>query len=358
MNYKFFVILPLYFSLTFAPPFAQASPFSFFDWLFDLFFAKPDAGVFISFDRGESWQHKVFVSTKRTIANFDILDIKSDPRNSKIIYLGTKGHGLWKSLDGGEVWYQIIDKNKQLGSRANVYDIVIDPRDSNNLYLGIYDRHYGRFLKSRDGGRSWQETYRTSRQKYAVFSAEIDPLNPSIIYMATAEGGFLKSTDYGQSWRAIKWFGEVILDIKIDRKNNQIIYLLTERSGLYKTDDSGASWCNLKNNLANGIFIIDSLNSNILYLSSKSGLFKSLDSGETWQKINIIMPKEAELISGIAVDPNDNNRLYYGAGPAIYRSLDGGRTWTLQTLATGKLIKTIHIDKNEPNVVYIGISKQ
>lgn len=356
MNLKSFVILPLYLSLTFTPPLAQ---FSFFDfsWLFDLFFSKSDAGVFISYDRGESFQHKVFISNKRTIANFDILTIKSDPKNDKIIYLGTKGNGLWKSLDGGEVWYQIIDKNRRLDSRANVYDVAIDPQDSNNIYAGVYSGYYGRFLKSQDAGRSWQETYTTSRQKYAVFGAEIDQFNPSIIYMATAEGGVLKSADYGQSWRVVKWFSKAILDIQIDPRNNQIIYIIIDGNGLYKTIDGGANWQNLKKNFNQGTLILNQENSDVIYLGLEDGLSKSLDGGASWQAVNIIIPANALPILSAAIDPKDSNRIYYGAGSVIYRSLDGGRNWNLQTLPTSKLIKVLYIAENEPNIVYIGISK-
>ena len=350
MNYKFFVFIPVFAFLSFFS--LECTP-------------SKDGGVFLSLNGGNSWQQKVFVSKKVNIAVLNVLTIKIDPQNSKIIYLGSKDSGLWKSLDGGEVWYQLVDTNKALNNRANVYSISIDPKNTNNIYIGVYQDKYGRFLRSRDAGRSWQEVYVTSRQAYAVFATAVDSYDPSVVYMGTAEGGFLKSLDYGSSWRVIKWFDDVITDIKINPRDTRMVYLSTLADGIFKTTDKGETWQSLKENLKDfreadkvETLIIDPQNPNILYSGSEYGLLKTLDGGQTWQKVNIIIPPQTLPILSVVVDPTNNDHIYYGAGSVVYRSLDGGKNWNLYPLPSSRQVKAITIDQSNPNIIYIGMNNK
>lgn len=349
MNYKLFIIIPIFSLFTFFP--SQCTP-------------TKDAGVFLSFDNGESWQQKVFVSKKESIANLDVTTINLDPQNPKIIYLGTKGSGLWKSMDGGEVWYQIKDSNKALDKRANIYDVAIDPKDTNNIYIGTYQDKYGRLFRSKDAGRSWEEVYIVSRPKYAIFSVEVDSYESSVVYMGTAEGGFLKSTDYGKNWKLIKWFNDVISDIKINPKDTKIVYVATFRKGIYKTIDRGGTWQSFEDKLRNfseaekvEILIIDSQNPDILYSGSEYGLLKTSDNGQSWQKVNIIIPPETIPILSIAINPLNSDHIYYGAGSVLYKTLDKGKTWSVHNLPSNQKIKTIIINPQDINMVYVGMQK-
>jgi len=118
-----------------------------------------DGGVFRSDDFGDSWQQKVKISEKQTIANKDILSLAIDPINPSILYLGTQGDGLYKSSNEAEIWEQVLDKNNILDKRADIYDIEINPKKPNFIYLAVFQNDFGRVLRSQDSGKTWQEIY-------------------------------------------------------------------------------------------------------------------------------------------------------------------------------------------------------
>lgn len=335
-----------------------------FTFLFGWMFPAKDLGVYKSYDAGDSWQKKSVISRSSSIANLDILTITIDPKESRIVYLGTRGAGLYKSQDGGEHWYRVSDAGQVLKNTANVYNIAIDPKDTSNVYLGIYQDRRGRFLRSTDGGNSFEETYVVSKDAYAIFAVEVDAYNPATIYIGTAQGGFLKSLDYGKSWQLVKWFDSVIADIKIDPRNNRIVYVSTFKKGIYKSYDKGATWISFLDKInkfkqANDLeqIIMDPERPNVLYVGSSYGLIKSSDGGENWEEIKVIIPTASLPVLSIAVDPNNSKILYYTAGSSIYKSVDGGVSWTISELPTSKNARYIAIDPADSDVIYVGMHK-
>lgn len=321
-----------------------------------------DGGVWQSLDRGENWEQKVAISKRQTIATSNILTIAFDPRDSKIIYAGTRGEGIYKSMDGGEIWYHLDDINGALDKRANIHDIAIDSRDPNIIYAGVYQNRLGRLLRSADAGKSWQEVYRVSREQYAVFAVEIDSFDSSIVYMGTAEGGFLKSVDYGKNWRVIKWFDDVINDIKVNPYDTRTVFVGTYRKGVYRTDNKGETWQaldSLKSFLREieqmQVLVMDNKNPNVLYLGAKYGLLKSMDNGQTWQKVNIVIPPNSVPVSAIALDPATSSYLYYAAGNVVYRTQDSGQTWSVHPISSTQDVQAIAIDPRDPKVIYAGM---
>lgn len=324
-----------------------------------------DGGVWQSSDRGENWEQKVQISKRQTIAASKIMTFTFDPRDPKIMYLGTRGEGIYKSMDGGEVWYHLDDLNNlALDKRANVYDIAIDPKDSNIVYAGVYQNKLGRLLRSADAGKNWQEVYRVSREQYAVFAVEIDSYDPTVVYMGTAEGGLLKSTDYGKGWRVIKWFDDVITDIKVNPYDTRTVFVSTFRDGVYKTNNKGETWQELtsldnfpRETEETQVLVMDNKNPNVLYLGAKYGLLKSVDAGQSWQKLNIVIPPESVSVSAIALDPLTSYFLYYAAGNVVYRTQDNGQTWTVHPIASTQKIKYLAINPQNPQIIYAGMGE-
>lgn len=322
-----------------------------------------DAGVFKSSDAGEVWQHKVTIDKRHSIAAVNVLSLTIDPNNSETVYLGARENGIYKSTDGAETWQKIADKNDVLRSRANIYQIAVDPKNSNNIYAAGYQENQGRLFKSQNGGESWEEVYVVSQEKYAVFSVAIDPFESQTVYMGTAQGGFLQSMDYGESWRTVGWFDGVINNIVINPRDTRIIYLGTFQKGVYRTTDRGISWQNLEGvKVFKGAekvesLVIDPNNPNILYLGSSYGLLRTTNSGQSWEGVNIIIPTESLPILSVAVHPSNSQVIYFGAGPSIYKTTDGGGHWSIKRLDTSKKVKAIVIDPKFPNNVYLGIHK-
>ena len=56
-------------------------------------------GIFQSRDSGQTWK-----ATNEGLANLNIRAIAMDPQDSRVLYAGTNGSGLFRSQDGGLSW--------------------------------------------------------------------------------------------------------------------------------------------------------------------------------------------------------------------------------------------------------------
>jgi photosystem II stability/assembly factor-like uncharacterized protein len=321
-----------------------------------------DGGVYKSKDGGFVWEQKVKISKNETFARVDVLSMAIDKVNPNIIFLGSRGDGIYLSTDEGENWQPLADKNKILDSRAVVYDIKIDEKNPATIYSAVFQNNFGKALRSYDNGNSWQEIYVVSGGGSTVNNVEIDSLNNGIIYLGTSGGDFLKSTDFGLSWQMIKRFSSSVNNIKVDPKNNQIIYAVTGGHGLFKSIDQGQNWQGMAEKMKQfkgtekiSGFLIDPRDSNILYLFLKDAFLKSYDGGQAWQEISTLMSSGSIFISAVAQDEKNADTLYYCAGSVLYKTVNGGQTWATQQIPSSRKVKFIKIDPLSPVIIYVGM---
>ena len=87
-----------------------------------------------------------------------IRTIAVSPSNGNVMWLGSVGGGIWKTINGGASWSPVDDFMGNL----SISSIVIDPLNQNVMYAGTGEgffnqdalRGYGVF-KSTDGGATW-----------------------------------------------------------------------------------------------------------------------------------------------------------------------------------------------------------
>jgi photosystem II stability/assembly factor-like uncharacterized protein len=89
-----------------------------------------------------------------------------DPNNGKIIYLGTRNAGLWRSTDRGATWAKVsgFPGAEESAARATPPGIVVvlfDPRSavsargSSTIYAGLSEIGRSNFFRSSDFGNTW-----------------------------------------------------------------------------------------------------------------------------------------------------------------------------------------------------------
>ncbi len=225
--------------------------------------------VWKSSDKGESWNRTGSPETglpsgKPALA----LDITS-PVDSRIIYCGVYGQGVYKSLDSGKSW---ISVNKGLDNKKYVWTIELSASDPETLYAGlnsIFEEDGSGLYKSVNSGEDWIKLGNLPNGD--VFDIAIDPVDKEIVYVAitnsydwSVEGGVFKSENGGETW--VKVFDQPRIGfIKIHPNANDVIFAGVQSwwnftpdmdSGVYRSNDKGNNWENITSNLGH-TFILE-----------------------------------------------------------------------------------------------------
>ena len=124
-----------------------------------------------------------------------INDIEFHPSNEDVLFCGSSGGGVWKSIDKGENWFN-LNTDIQL-ARLGVSTIVVDPTDTNYIYIGTGDIDYefcysDGVYRSTDGGQTWQSINSGFMSSidglFLISKILVDSSNQNEIYVAGTFG--------------------------------------------------------------------------------------------------------------------------------------------------------------------------
>ena len=320
------------------------------------------ASIIRSIDSGTTWFPQVAIDAGNNIPSVSVLNLALDRADSNIIYAGTEGDGLYKSVNNGQNWEKMFDRNRILADNAIIFDVAQDPRDVNTMYVVSFQNKYGVFLKSTDGGMSFTQTYISQLENYPVETIALHPSFGNILYIGTGQGGVFMSEDFGETWKVVTWLTGPVADLVINPNNPSEMYAVVRNRGLFRSTDGGRAWKEFSRELSrispyNNVimFAMDPGNTNVLYLALANGLVRSENKGSTWEFVKILIPPNALPVDSIAIDPKNSRRIYVGVSSLLYQSLDGGTNWSVQKLATHKRISDIVIDPRDSQSIFLAM---
>ncbi|TES97888.1 hypothetical protein E3J85_00190 [Patescibacteria group bacterium] len=332
-----------------------------------------NSGVYKSIDGGETWQHLSSKEEGTTLLPpFEVTALTSDRVFTSTIYVGSKNKGIFKTTDGGQNWQAINSGLPKDGKGLKVTAIALDQLSSETVYLACFHDKYGRIYRSEDSGGSWTETYAESTKNAKVLTLAADPINGGVLYVGTSEGGILKSTSYGESWNALKWFEKKeITCLTVDLNDPQVVYAGTDKDlGVIKSSDGGKTWketgakdekqvtyATSKKNFRINTVVIDPQNSKRVYAGTDKGIYLSKNSGDDWELVNTLMPPKSGGVFAIAVSPMQSEVIFFSTEKIIYRSVNEGESWETSKLETPGHVSFLVIDSSNPQTIYIGIGE-
>ncbi len=295
--------------------------------------------------------------------------------NTGVIYIGTAGGGVWKSVNDGATWTPLTDKQQTLSTGSLALDIT-DGTD-NTIFVGTGEFHNSSdsyrgvgVLKSTNGGATWT-LVGTGLPNFGVYNASsvfigAMAANGSTIFAGTS-AGLYRSTDSGTTWSLMTVAAgnttAPVTDLTVDGTNVYAVLSRTTNAltgaGIYKSTTGGASgsftqqtttlpaastWGRSQLAIARGtpntLYLAISTGTNVTNGGNLLGIYKTTDGGANWA-VTAISPSTLNYMNGsfttssagqgwydnsIAVDPANANLVYAG-GVHVVVSTDGGATW-------------------------------
>ena len=340
-------------------------------------------GLWKTEDYGSSWNNisDGFFKTG-TVGSVSVSE--SDP-NVVVVGMGehaargvmtSMGDGVYISLDAGKTWV-----NRGLKNSRHISDIIIHPKNSNIIYVSVQGAQYGKskdrgIYRTLDGGKSWKNILFINDSTGAS-SLSIDMNNPRVLYASMWDhqrkswqmisggpnSGLYKSTNGGESWiNMSEGLPEKIgkSGISVSRANSNIVYANIEaqgeKGGVYRSDNAGEKWIQVNKDritIARSWYYMeifaDPVNENMVYVMNAPAL-KSIDKGKTFKTMGTPHGDNHHLW----INPKNNQIMINSNDGGANVSLNGGKSWsTQQNQPTAQFYRVI-ADNQVPYHVYGG----
>jgi photosystem II stability/assembly factor-like uncharacterized protein len=377
-----------------------------------VFYAGTGNGVFVSTDRGKSWQPQnaglsfkavgsmavvgdklylgtlgggVFVGTissdhtivwatsngpNPTIYN---VKLKVHPTNGQTLYATAYPGGVFKTTNGGQTWqecnfampsFRVIDPAAQ-----GYYNLEIDPNNPSVLYLAIFGKGV---YKSTDGAASWRPMFGTFGQNVGIMKKPltrilVDPKDSKTIYLGSGDGVY-RSTDGAESWTEMPTQGlasKQVLSMRLDGKGR--LYVGTDGYGIFRFDQEKGAWQHTGRATGMGrwqiwerrIYQFLSLRfhptkKGRVYMGHfPAGFFVSDDGGASWKSSQLGLGNDGMF--SLTLDPADPDTIWGGTYNGLVKSVDGGKTWADSSKGMPKeqWPFSVAIDETDTNILYV-----
>ena len=321
------------------------------------------------------------------IAALDV--VADDPR---VIYVGSAGGGLWKSLNGGTTFRPIFDDHVM-----SIGAVTVDQEKPDTVWVGTGESwtrnsvSVGKGVyKTTDAGRTWTslglvDTERIAaiavrpKQSDTVFACAVGRL-----WSSNDERGVFKTTDGGKSWKKVLFVDAETgcADIEVDPQEPSVMYAAMWQvrrephfftsggpgSGLYKSTDGGDHWTRITRGLPEGplgriaIAVAPSRAATVYALveSKETAVYRSDDMGESWRvagdgRAALTVRARPFYFANLRVDPAEHTRVY---NPGIFLSVSTNAGRTFQMLTVGASVHpdthALWINPKDPQHLVLG----
>ncbi|MBM2812831.1 MAG: hypothetical protein HW416_3590 [Chloroflexi bacterium] len=238
------------------------------------------ARLYVSEDLGAHWRELSSFPTVASVHDWDfpspphvahLKGIAFDPHQPTTIYVGVEVGGLFRSLDSGDTWTEVLGFDEEWN--GDYHRLSIRPNRPDELFLSSGPGMW----RSRDGGRSWAHlSDRTERIGYPD-GVIAHPDRDDLLFVAGA------ASNPG-TWRKLG----------------------TADARVARSHDGGDSWEVLSSGLPDEIHgNLEAMCMNVypggfeLFVGGIDGdVFSSVDEGDTWQQVATGLPSVSKGVVG------------------------------------------------------------
>ncbi len=276
---------------------------------------------------------------------------------------------------------------------GRVADFAFHPEHWQVHYVAMAS---GNIWKTENNGNTWKPVFE-NEGSFAIGVVELDPNNPSTVWVGTGENnsqrsvgfgdGVYKSLDSGKSWKhlGLKDSGHISM-IRIHPADSDTVWVAAQgplwnsggERGLYKSSNGGETWSKILDiDKDTGVneFVIDPDNPDIIVASSYqrrrhvwtlinggpgSGIHKTDDGGKNWRKVDAGLPSGDLGRIGLAMAPSSPNMIYAiveadEEEQGVYLSTDFGESWEKRSdhmTSSPQYYNELYVDPADADVVY------
>ena len=252
-----------------------------------------------------------------------------------------------------------------------VFHAIRDARDG-AVYVAANNWVYGATVqRSDDLGESWERSEGLGLPENSELKLEkswhVEPAEGEL-YLGAAPGVLFRSGDRGESWEVNRGLlehptrerwqpgagGMCCHSIQLDPLEPSRMYVGISAAGAFRTDDGGETWLPINKDVAADFMpdkypevgqcihklLLHPARPDRLWQQNHCGVYRSDDRGDTWERLDGNgLPSGFGF--GLALDPADpdvayvipeiggENRVTPDDRLGVYRTSDGGATWEL-----------------------------
>ncbi|VAW87092.1 FIG002465: BNR repeat protein [hydrothermal vent metagenome] len=260
---------------------------------------------------------------------------------NRMVVVGERGHILY-SEDQGHNWLQA-----EVPTRVMLTGTFL--LNHQNIWAVGHD---ATIIKSNDGGKNWQLSYRAPDKETPLLDIWFKDQNNG--FAIGGYGLFLETQDGGKNWTQ-RWISEEddfhLNHITATEKGT--LFIAAESGVVYRSTDEGASWISLVTPYPGSFFGTLSIATNQLIVFGLRGhLFISQDNGDNWNKL----ASQTTAMLTSAIKTKDNRCVVAGlSGVLLVDAQCNGKTLKLLQRPDRSGISAL-LQSNENSLILIGES--
>ena len=285
-------------------------------------------------------------TVEHVLVGQDVRCIEVDPVNPSVVYAGTQGQGVFRSVDGGRSW--------QTAGLPGVIvkSLAASPHQPGLIYAGTKSPPL--IYRTEDGGLHWEELrgFRSVRGRWwwrspaeppftaYVLALALSPGDPNVVLAGVELGAVVRSEDGGETWsNHRKGAGRDCHQLFFHSRHSEWAYQ-AHGGGPAISRDAGSTWEQPKTGLDRRYCInvaADAGQPDMWYAvvapvlkahsaDSQAVIIRSVGGGP-WKQLDGL-PAPFQRLPLLAADSATPGHVYLAeCNGDVWHSTDGGETW-------------------------------
>ena len=314
-----------------------------------MYLGTRDEGVFVSSDKGESWEP--FNNGLENLKTVRFVNFKNN-----LYLLGAELQ--FNSRMGGELYKLALNELswEKVPELEQVTGIGVD---ENYLYAATWNPDPKLWIST--DGNLFRET--TSESLPPAWIGEIVSLD-SKIYVGVGGNGIYVSSDNGSNFEESNknLISIATREVYVNPEDEDEIYVGTwDRQGFYWSKNGGKGYKHIATDFSVITLQPDPHDFSRVYLGSEQFIVGTISKEESFFSVKTKPGSKNSIIKSITIDPTDSNHILLGIGmetaetpegEGLWESYDGGESWTRSQGIGNFAVYSIIFNPIEPSIVY------